>query len=113
MLFRSFKGLEPESPEYFRYIEKKLGYSEKNKEPKSYREDRDEPKKQKMNLSSAPVASSGSISMSNSRNSSSSITLSPAEVEMAILAEPELPREEAIRSYARNKDYLIRNGKLG
>lgn len=103
------KGIEPESPEYFKYIEKKLGYSDRYKEPK---EERGEYKKQKSNISSAPVSSSGSMSSHRSGDSSSSIVLSPAEVEMAILAEPELSRDQAIQSYARNKSYLIRQGKL-
>jgi hypothetical protein len=40
------------------------------------------------------------------------MVLSPAEVEMAILAEPELTRDKAIESYARNKAALIKAGKL-
>jgi hypothetical protein len=40
------------------------------------------------------------------------MVLSSAEVEMAILAEPELPRDKAIESYARNKAFLIKQGKL-
>jgi hypothetical protein len=40
------------------------------------------------------------------------MTLRPDEVEMAILAEPDLPRDKAIESYARNKAFLIKQGKL-
>lgn len=107
-----FKGLEPESPEYFKYIEKKLGYSGGYKESKDRKEAREEPRRQKMNLSSAPVSSSGSMSSMRGGDSPRSIVLSPAEVEMAILAEPELPREKAIEAYAINKSYLIKQGKL-
>jgi hypothetical protein len=38
--------------------------------------------------------------------------LSAEEVEFALLAEPQLSREKAIESYARNKASLIKAGKL-
>lgn len=101
------KGYEPESKDYFRYIEKQLGMSREN-----YDEPRDNSKKQKTNLSSAPVSSSGSVSSSYSSGSANTMVLSPQEVEMAILAEPELPRDRAIEAYARNKAYLVKQGKL-
>lgn len=100
------EGIEAESPEYFAYIESKLGYSE------SGRDNRSEPKRSKSNISSAPVSSSSSMMSPRSSGSSGSITLSPAEVEMAMLAEPDLPRDKALEAYARNKQALLREGKL-
>jgi hypothetical protein len=40
------------------------------------------------------------------------MTLAPSEVEVALLMEPELPRDKAIEAYARNKAVLIKQGKL-
>jgi hypothetical protein len=40
------------------------------------------------------------------------MTLSPQEVEFAMLAEPEMPRDKALEAYARNKAQLMREGKL-
>ena len=40
------------------------------------------------------------------------MVLSPSEVEMAVLAEPDMSRDKAIEAYARNKAYLIKQGKL-
>ena len=40
------------------------------------------------------------------------MVLSPAEVEQALLMEPDLPREKALEVYARSKQALIREGKL-
>jgi hypothetical protein len=40
------------------------------------------------------------------------MTLSAAEVEQAMLNEPEMSREKAIEAYARSKAQLIREGKL-
>lgn len=95
------EGLEPETPEYFRYVEEKIGLSQpaQNKTAKKV-------------MASAPVQSSSSMSSSRSSGNASTMILSPAEVEMAILAEPELPRDKALESYARNKAQLIRDGKL-
>ena len=95
-------GLAPESPEYFSYIEKRLGVG---------RQRSDSGRETRKNVVSAPVSSSGSVS-SRSSNSSNSMILSSDEVEMAILAEPGLPREKAIEEYARNKAYLIKTGKM-
>lgn len=100
------EGIQPETPEYFSYIENKLGYSSEGRSPSS------EPKRTKSNISSAPVSSSSSMMSSRSSGSSGSIVLSPAEVEMAMLAEPDLPRDKALEAYARNKQALLREGKL-
>jgi hypothetical protein len=40
------------------------------------------------------------------------MTLTASEVEFAQLAEPDLPRDKAIEAYARNKQKLIREGKM-
>lgn len=112
-------GIVPESDEYFEYIEERLGYS-RQPESRMTRQntetsDRYEQKPRessKKSLASAPVSSSTtSISPRNS-TSPNTMVLSPAEVEMAILAEPDLSRDKAIESYARNKAYLIKQGKL-
>ena len=104
-------GLVAESPEYFKYIEDRLGYSTPQyEEPvREVAPVRETPKK---SLASAPVTSSASAISSRSSGNSNTMVLSSAEVEMAILAEPELPRDKAIESYARNKAYLIKQGKL-
>jgi hypothetical protein len=112
-------GIVPESEEYFEYIENRLGYSE---EPKSemtreapQSRDRYEQKPRettRKSIASAPVSSSTTSVSPRPSASSNTMVLSPAEVEMAILAEPDLTREKAIESYARNKAYLIKAGKL-
>jgi hypothetical protein len=107
-------GIEAESSDYFAYIEQRLGISPQPRE--EYREERQpEPRQQapmKKSVASAPVSSSASGISSNSSRSANTMVLSPAEVEMAILAEPELTRDKAIESYARNKAALIKAGKL-
>jgi len=95
-----FEGLTPETPEYFRYVEEKLGISPPQKAPA------------KKIMASAPVQSSSSMSSSRSSGNGSTMILSPAEVEQAVLNEPELPRDKALEVYARNKAALIREGKL-
>jgi hypothetical protein len=40
------------------------------------------------------------------------MTLSPSEVEFAIINEPNLPREKALEVYARSKAQLIKEGKM-
>ena len=90
------EGITPESPEYFSYIEKSLGMSKAA------------PKK---SMASAPVSSSSSPLSSRSSGGNSMI-LSAAEVEQAVLNEPDMPRDKAIEFYARNKAALIREGKL-
>jgi len=105
-------GLVAESPEYFRYIESRLGYDTPTQYEEPVREPapvREAPKK---SLASAPVSSNGSVMSPRSSGNSNTMVLSSAEVEMAILAEPELPRDKAIESYARNKAFLIKQGKL-
>lgn len=95
------EGLEVESPEYFRYVEERLGISQPAPA-----------KPAKKAMASAPVQSSSSMSSSRSSGNGSTMVLSPSEVEMALLAEPELPREKALEVYARSKAALIREGKL-
>lgn len=98
------EGLEVESPEYFRYVEERLGISQ----PAS-----PAAKPAKKAMASAPVQSSSSMSSSRSSGGNgSTMILSPAEVEQAVLNEPELPRDKALEVYARNKAALIREGKL-
>jgi hypothetical protein len=92
------EGIEVESPEYFAYIEQRLGMGHTDK-----------PAARKQTVSSAPVSSGSSSSRSSSGNS---MTLSAAEVEFAILNEPGLPRDKALEVYARNKAALIKEGKL-
>ena len=100
------EGIEAESPEYFAYIEQKLGLSDAKPAQKSSSGGR------KAALSSAPVSSSSSMSSRSSGDNLSSVHLTQLEVEQAILNEPNLPRKEAIKFYAQNKAALIREGKL-
>lgn len=94
------EGLQPETPEYFKYVERKLGYGEPREKPI------------RKSMASAPVQSSSSMSSSSYKGNGSTMILSPAEVEQAVLNEPELPRDKALEVYARNKAALIREGKL-
>lgn len=97
------EGLEVESPEYFQYVEERLGIGK----PQS------NVKPMKKAMASAPVQSSSSMSSSRSSGGNgSTMVLSPAEVEQAVLNEPDLPRDKALEVYARNKAALIREGKL-
>ena len=91
------EGIEVESPEYFAYIEQKLGIGHSDRPV------------QKKSMSSAPVntASSG-----GGRQPGNTMTLSASEVEFAIIDSPDLPRDKAIEKYARNKAQLIREGKM-
>jgi hypothetical protein len=107
-------GYAAESPEYFQYIEARLGYDSyeepervapRVREPAPVRE---APKK---NLASAPVSSAGGMSPRSSGNANTMV-LRPDEVEFALMAEPDLPRDKAIETYARNKAFLIKTGKL-
>ena len=102
-----FKGLTPESPEYFQYVEKKLGIGKKDKAPEAEKVE----KPVKKAMASAPVQSSSSYS-NGGRTSNDTIHLTSAEVEMALLQEPELPRQKALEVYARNKAECIRRGEL-
>ena len=110
-------GIIPESPEYFRYIESRLGYSgqgNEEPEPGSYEEPQrvSEAATPKKSMASAPVTSSASMTSSRSNGNSNTMTLSSSEVEVALLMEPELSRDKAIEAYARNKAQLIKQGKL-
>jgi len=97
------EGLEVESPEYFRYVEERLGIRQPSAPAK--------PAKKAM--ASAPVQSSSSMSSSRSSGGNgSTMILSSAEVEQAVLNEPDLPRDKALEVYARNKAALIREGKM-
>jgi hypothetical protein len=95
------KGISPESQEYFSFIENELGIGgnkQSNRKPA---------------MASAPVSSAGySAGRSSGYSGGSTMTLSAAEVEQALLIDPELPREKAIEQYARNKAALIREGKM-
>ena len=108
-------GIVPESAEYFDFIESRLGYSQQMTRQTSQTADqyeqrpRETPRK---SIASAPVSSSAGGISSRSSGAANTMVLSPSEVEMAILAEPEMPREKAIESYARNKAFLIKQGKL-
>ncbi len=102
----SLENIEVESPEYFAYIEQKLGLSDAKPAGKASNGGR------KSTISSAPVSSSSSMSSRSSGDNPSSIHLTQAMVEQAIMDEPNLPRQEAIKIYARNRAALIREGKL-
>lgn len=95
------EGIAVESPEYFEYIEQRLGLSEKKPTTKP---------PGKTSMGSIPVSSSGSSG--SSRPGGNVMTLSPAEVDFAIINEPNLPREKALETYARNKAALIKEGRL-
>jgi hypothetical protein len=103
-------GYAAESPEYFRYIEGRLGYGEEQPREQPREEQPRQQAAPRKQIASAPVSSAASVSSRSSQPNT--MTLSSAEVEMAILAEPELPRDKAIESYARNKAFLIKQGKL-
>jgi hypothetical protein len=95
------EGIPVESPEYFSYIEQRLGMAEKPATTAT--------KPRNQSLASAPVSSSSSSGSSRGGNT---MTLSPAEVEFAILNEPGLSRDKALETYARAKAQLIKEGKL-
>jgi hypothetical protein len=108
-------GIPAESPEYFRYIEARLGY---DSQPAYHNDPEPEPAPVQRQATShkrpdmsAPVTSSAS-SISPRSSSPNSVVLNSDQVEMAILAFPDMPREKAIESYARNMAALIREGKL-
>jgi hypothetical protein len=110
-------GIVPESPEYFRYIEDRLGYSgQGNDEPPagSYQEPQrvSEATPARKSMASAPVTSSASMTSSRSNGNPNQMTLSSSEVEVALLMEPELSRDKAIEAYAKNKLALIKSGKI-
>lgn len=94
------KGIPAESPEYFSFIENELGLSTGRSTGRKH------------SMASTPVSSSGMMTSRSGYNGGSTMTLSAAEVEQAILNDPDLPREKAIEQYARNKAQLIREGKM-
>jgi Skp family chaperone for outer membrane proteins len=94
------KGITPETPEYFSFIESELGISNGRSNGR------------KPAMASAPVSSSSPTVGRSGYNGGSTMTLSAAEVEQAMLNEPEMSREKAIEAYARSKAQLIREGKL-
>ena len=111
-------GYTAESPEYFQYIEARLGY-DSTPEPE-YEPERAAPQVRerapvreapKKSLASAPVSSASGMSPRSNGNSNTMV-LRPDEVEFALMAEPDLPRDKAIETYARNKAFLIKTGKL-
>lgn len=108
-------GITAESPEYFRFIESRLGIAQDDgdPEPQNYEQPQrvSEAPAPKKSMASAPVSSASTVT-SRSNGNPNTMTLSSAEVEMAILAEPELSRDKAIEAYAKNKAYLIKQGKL-
>lgn len=93
------KGIKPETPEYFSFIENELGMGGRSSGRKPA-------------MASAPVSSSAPIESRSGYNGGSTMTLSAMEVEQAVLNEPELTRDKAIEVYARNKAQLIREGKM-
>lgn len=94
------KGIPAESPEYFSFIENELGISNNRSAGRKH------------SMASTPVSSSGMTSGRSAYSGGSTMTLSAAEVEQALLIDPDLPREKAIEQYARNKAALIREGKM-
>jgi len=104
-------GIVPESDDYFQYIESRLGLTSREN---SYEHQpvvaQSSPSRKAM--ASTPVTSNASYASPRSSGSSNTMTLSPQEVDVALLMEPELSREKAIETYARNKQILIKQGKL-
>ena len=103
-------GIVPESNEYFSFIESRLGYDDSPRAESRHQDPQPAPVNRR-SLASAPVSSAATVS-SRSGGNSNSMVLSSEEVEFALLAEPELPRDKAIEAYARNKAHLVRQGKL-
>ena len=107
-------GIVPESDEYFEFIEGRLGMSKGvpgGSEPPEAPMTRSQAAPRK-SVASAPVSSNGSVMSPRSSSNPNTMTLTPSEVEVALLMEPELSRDKAIESYARNKAMLIKQGKL-
>lgn len=106
-------GIAPESKEYFRYIESRLGLGENEPAEREYVPQRVEQTQQSRRaMASAPVTSNASVMSSRSSGNGNTMTLNPQEVEVALLMEPEMSRDKAIEAYARNKAQLIKQGKL-
>jgi hypothetical protein len=109
-------GIIAESDEYFDFINGRMGYSG-NVSRETYAQPEHEAPRQreysKKSLASAPVSSSStSVNPTRGPASANTMTLTASEVEFAQLAEPDLPRDKAIEAYARNKQKLIREGKM-
>ena len=109
-------GIVAESDEYFDYINNRMGYGGRVSHETYAQPEHESPRQReapKKSIASAPVSSSTtSISPNRSPTAASTMTLTASEVEFAQLAEPDLPRDKAIEAYARNKQALIRAGKL-
>lgn len=97
-------GLTPDTDEYFQFIEDKVL---KKVEPASSAIQQQERRQATV---SAPV--SGSPAPRTSGAGASTVTLSPAERDMARSIYPEMSAAEAEKHYATNKLALIREGKL-
>ena len=83
------KGIPVESPEYFSFIENELGLSNNRSNAR------------RQTIGSAPVTSSSPTIGRSGYNGGSTMVLSAAEVEQAILNDPDLPREKAIEQIGR------------
>ena len=107
-------GIQPESREYFSFIENRLGYDSNDSVEPQATPQRSEPAPtpNRRAMASAPVTSSASATSSRAAGNGNTMTLNPNEVEVALLMEPDLPRDKAIETYARNKATLIKQGKL-
>lgn len=110
-------GITAESNEYFRYIENRLGINQQSNDPEPEQE-YEQPQRvletapPKKSMASAPVTSNASVTSSRSAGNPNTMTLTSAEVEVALLMEPEMSRDKAIETYAKNKAALMRQGKL-
>lgn len=93
------KGIKPETPEYFSFIESELGIGGRSSGRKAA-------------MASAPVYSSSPSESRSGYNGGSTMTLSAAEVDTALAVHSDLPRDKAIEEYARAKAALIREGKM-
>ena len=93
----NIKGIVSESPEYFSFIESELGIGGRSNQSKKA-------------VASTPVTSSASYS--SSRGGNDTMVLSALEVEQAMLNEPDLPKQKALEIYARNKQALIKEGRM-
>ena len=97
-------GLTPDTDEYFQFIEDKV-----LKKPAAAQETQQQQERRPATVS-APV--SGSAAPRTNGPGASTVTLSPAERDMARSIYPEMSAAEAEKHYATNKLALIREGKL-
>ena len=105
-------GIVAESPEYFRFIESRLGYDADDYiEPEPAAPPPRQSVAHKRPSASAPVTSSASA-ISPRASSPNSMVLDSSQVEFALMAFPDMPRDKAIEAYARNRAALIREGKI-